>query len=389
MKKQLILQHVWSVLLLLTFTFILSCDPESSETPPTTTGEITPVVIDEGLNRPWGMAFLENNTFIVTERNGGIKYHDGRNIQDITHSFNVQQSGQGGFLDIQVSPNYETDGYIYMTYSKRISSNTSTLALVRFKLNNLQVTDEEELFEAQPYLGGDLHYGSRMTFDQSGHVYVTTGDRYTYSTASAIADVNQAYPQTLNNHWGKVIRLNLDGSIPLDNPFHTVFAALPEVYTYGHRNPQGITYNPNTNQVLVCEHGAQGGDEINLIESGKNYGWPAITYGKDYNNNSIGNGTTQSGMEQPLIYWDPSVAPSSLLFYKGNRYPDWEGAYFMTNLAAEKFIRLSLANTTMTAEEDLYDGAFGRIRYITESPDGLLYFLTDSPNGRVMQLEIQ
>ncbi|MEL6132218.1 MAG: PQQ-dependent sugar dehydrogenase [Bacteroidota bacterium] len=349
---------------------------------------ITPTTIVSGLNHPWGMTFLDANTFLVTERNGGIQYFDGNKLTEIAHDLDVVQEGQGGLLDIAIAPDYEQTGYIYMTYAKRITASNSTTALVRFRFDGNQISDIEELFMALPAVSNPVHYGSRIAFDEAGHVYMTLGDRYTYDAASDIPDVFQALPQTLDNHWGKVVRLNLDGSIPSDNPFVGQADAQEEIYTYGHRNPQGIAYDPDQQAIVINEHGAQGGDEINLLTAGSNYGWPVITYGKDYNNRSIGLGTSRSGIEQPLLYWDPSLAPSSMAYYIGDRYPNWSGQWFVSTLAGETLVRLSWDGSTLVEEARLFRRELGRIRAVVASPEGLLYLLVDSSNGQVVQLSI-
>ena len=206
--------------------------------------------------------------------------------------------------------------------------------------------------------------------------------------ASNLADPNRSYPQDLETHWGKVIRLNLDGSIPADNPFVNQGSALAEIYSYGHRNPQGIAFDKSSNQLFVNEHGARGGDEINLIGGGKNYGWPVITYGRDYNGRDIGEGTSKEGMEQPLVYYDPSVAPSSHLIYTGNVYPEWKGNHFMANLANQSLFRLSWDGSDMMQQEALYSNRLGRIRHITQSPSGFLYLLIDSEQGSIVKLAV-
>jgi len=370
-------------------SLLLSCNRTPEVTEPTPgQNTIIPTTIVNGLVHPWGMTFLTETRFLVTERNGGLQLYDGEKLIEIPHSLDVLQEGQGGLLDIQASPDYAQTGFIYMTYAKRVTNSTSTTALIRFKINSNVMFEVEELFVASPAYNSEAHYGSRIAFDQSAHIFVTLGDRNAYSTASSISDVFQAFPQQLDNHWGKVIRLNGDGSIPQDNPFVGQADALDEIYTYGHRNPQGIAFKASHDEILINEHGAQGGDEVNILEPGKNYGWPVITYGKDYNGQTIGLGTSRAGMEQPLLYWDPSIAPSSMAYYQGNRYPDWKNQWFVSALAEETLVRLSWDGQTLVEEEQLYRNQLGRIRAVVESPDGLLYLLTDSSNGRVVQLAV-
>ena len=347
---------------------------------------IRPEMIISGFNHPWGMAFIDEDTWLLTERNGDLLLIDKGISQVLNHGLEVQYGGQGGLLDIQVAPDFAQSGFIYLTYSKKGSNNTSTLALVRFKINGTMVEEMEELFEAQPYHSGNLHYGSRIAFDENGHIFVSLGDRYHYGAASSLSNPGQSFPQDLTKHWGKIIRLNLDGSIPADNPFVDQPTALPEIYSYGHRNPQGIAFDKRTNQIFVNEHGARGGDEINLIEAGKNYGWPVITYGRDYNGRTIGEGTSKSGMEQPLIYYDPSVAASSHLIYTGNVYPEWTDNHFMTNLADATLFRLTWDGAEMVQQEMLFPNSLGRIRHIAQSPAGFIYLLIDADQGGIVKL---
>lgn len=360
-------------------------------TPPTDGSGANPKITAEtvlsGFNHPWGMALIDEDTWLITERNGDLLLIENSVSKKLNHNLNVRYGGQGGLLDIRVAPDFEQSGFIYLTYSKRGNNNTSTLALVRFKLDGTEVQEMEELFEALPYHGSSLHYGSRIAFDENGHVFVSLGDRFHYGAASSLSDANQSYPQDLDKHWGKIIRLNLDGSIPADNPFVNQSEALPEIYSYGHRNPQGIAFDKSTQQLFVNEHGAQGGDEINLISAGNNYGWPVITYGRDYNGQTIGEGTSKAGMEQPLLFFDPSVAPSSHLIYTGTVYPDWTGHHFMATLANERLFRLTWDGTNLTQQETLYRNSLGRIRHITQSPGGFIYLLIDSDQGAIVKLD--
>ena len=348
---------------------------------------ITPKVIVSGLNHPWGMAFIDEKTILITERNGSVQLYNGEQLQPISIQLDIKATGQGGLLDIKLSPNYSQDGYILMTYSKLINASLSTTALVRFKLDGQKAHSKEELFEATPYLVNPYHYGSRIAFDQSGYMYITLGDRYNYTTASAIDDPTQADAQRLNSYWGKVLRLNLDGSVPSNNPYAQQSEALSEIYSYGHRNPQGIAYDSLKEQLYILDHGPQGGDEINKILSGKNYGWPVITYGIDYNNTSVGIGTVKSGMEQPLHYWDPSIAPSSLLIYHGTIYPEWKGDWFVTALKDKTLYRISWDGENIGSINRMYEGDYGRLRNISLSPEGYLYLLVDDEKGSLIKLD--
>ena len=372
-------------LITLTMCF-LSCDTTKSDllnAAPTLGNGYETIISD--LNHPWGLAFLSEEEILITERNGDLKFLKSAKLKTIELDLEVNSRGQGGLLDIKLSPNYEKDEYIYLTYSKRISENLSTTSLVRFRLKEEKVVDMEEIFEALPYVASSYHYGSRIAFDNKENIYITVGDRFNYTTASEIGDPYLSDPQKLNNHLGKIIRLKLDGSIPEDNPFLAEENAYPEVFTLGHRNPQGIAYNPATNQLFIADHGPQGGDEVNELFAGRNYGWPVITYGKDYNDQKVGLGTAQNGMEQPLHYWDPSVAPSSLLIYSGNKYSAKDGELFVTSLKNKTLFKVSLVEKKITVN-GFYKNEFGRIRNIEISPGGVLYLITDDNNGSIIKL---
>lgn len=341
-------------------------------------------IITNDLNYPWGFAFLDETRILISERSGLLKLIDGKLIQNIETRLQVNFSGQGGLLDIKKSPKYDQDKYLYLTYSKR-KKGLSTTALIRFNIESNMIVNVEELFEALPYVRSNIHYGSRITFDEAGHLLLTVGDRFNYTTASRIADVFKADPQRLDNHLGKTIRLNLDGTTPKDNPFLGLAGALPEIFTYGHRNPQGIYHNSVDGQVYIVDHGPKGGDEINQLIAGKNYGWPVVTYGKDYNDEKVGVGSRYSDTEEPLHYWDPSVAPSSLLIYSGANYQNWKNSWFVTTLRERTLIRLVKIENQLI-EERLYQNEFGRIRKIEASPTGDLFLLTDGGEGNLIKI---
>ena len=341
-------------------------------------------IIKNDLNYPWGFAFLDETRILISERSGLLKLIDGKLIQNVETRLQVNFSGQGGLLDIKKSPKYDQDKYLYLTYSKR-KKGLSTTALIRFNIESNRIVNVEELFEALPYVRSNIHYGSRITFDEAGHLLLTVGDRFNYTTASRIADVFTADPQRLDNHLGKTIRLNLDGTTPKDNPFLGLAGALPEIFTYGHRNPQGIYHNSVDGQVYIVDHGPKGGDEINQLIAGKNYGWPVVTYGKDYNDEKVGVGSRYSDTEEPLHYWDPSVAPSSLLIYSGANYQNWKNSWFVTTLRERTLIRLVKIENQLI-EERLYQNEFGRIQKVEASPTGDLFLLTDGGEGNLIKI---
>ena len=328
------------------------------------------------------MAFIDEKTILITERNGSVQLYKGEQLQSISIQLDIEATGQGGLLDIKLSPNYSQDGYILMTYSKLINASLSTTALVRFKLDGQKAHSKAELFEATPYLVNPYHYGSRIAFDQSGYMYITLGDRYNYTTASAIDDPTQADAQSLNSHWGKVLRLNIDGSVPSNNPFAQQSEALSEIYSYGHRNPQGIDLDPVTQKIYSCEFGPRGGDELNRVDKEKNYGWPVITYGKEYWGPSIGD-THKKGMEQPVTHWTPSIAVCGIDFYDANIFKNWKNNLLVTSLKFENLYRLEIENNEVIDQELIYH-AGSRIRDVETGPDGYLYLALEGP-GRIIR----
>ena len=324
------------------------------------------------LGIPWGMTFLSKNTLLVTERSGSILFVDLKNNtkRKLNNTPVVLTDGQGGMLDVVLSPNYKTDGWIYFTYVKNINNEGATI-LARAKLKKYTFYAWQELLVSNSRTTTSHHFGSRIAFDDNGHVFFSIGDRGERPNA-----------QNLLNHAGSIIRLNLDGSIPKDNPFVNNKKALPEIWSYGHRNPQGLAYDFNTNNLWEIEHGPRGGDEINLIKSAANYGWPIISYGKEYwGPIAVGEGTHRNGMQQPIKIYDPSIAPGSLLLYSGNVFPKWKGNLFAGALKLRHINRIVLNNKNEAIrEERLFESLNERIRAISQSPDGLIYFSTDDGN---------
>ena len=297
----------------------------------------------------------------------------------------VHAEGQGGLLDVAPHPDFATNRLLYLTYSKPIpGTDGATTALIRGRLDDQRLTNVEELFVAQSRGAG--HYGSRIAFDGAGHVFITVGDRQ----APSEGDLAAHPAQQLSNHHGVVIRLNEDGSVPSDNPFVGQEGALPEIWSYGHRNAQGMAFRPGTEELWLNEHGPQGGDEVNLIRSGQNYGWPVVGYGVNYRSGTtIHEGTHREGMEQPTHVWVPSIAPSGLLFYTGNAFPEWQGDMFVGGLSGQQLARLELDGAEITVEETLLSG-YGRIRDVVQGPDGMIYLAIDDRRGEptaVVRLE--
>lgn len=315
------------------------------------------------LDIPWGMDFMPDGSFLITEKNGElIHYKDGSKII-ISGTPEVYARGQGGLLDVRLSPNYDTDKSIYITYSSTEGdAKGGHTALMKATLNGDQLTDKKVLYKATPNTTKGQHWGSRIVFDDDGHVFFTIGER-------GERDVN---PQDITRDGGKVYRLNIDGSIPKDNPFVGEKNAKEAIWSYGHRNPQGMDINPKTGDIWVHEHGPRGGDEINLVKKGANYGWPVITYGINYSGTEITDQREKEGMEQPVYYWLPSIAPSGMAFVKGDNYPDLAGNLLVGSLKFQYLEADYLKDGAVIKREKLLDG-IGRIRDINQAPDGTVY----------------
>lgn len=335
-------------------------------------------VVTAGLEHPWSLAFLPDGRFLVTERPGRLRIieADGRLLPEPVAGLPViEASGQGGLLDVVLHPKFETNRWVYFSYNEPGPGGMGT-AVGRGRLRGTQLHDTEVLFRLAPKSSRGQHFGSRLVFDRQGYLFITLGDRGDRPRAQDLAD-----------HAGSVIRLNDDGSIPADNPFVNRDGARPEIYSYGHRNIQGATLHPVTGRLWTHEHGPQGGDEINLPQPGVNHGWPVITYGVNYGvGTRIGEGTHKPGMAQPLYYWVPSIAPSGMTFYLGDRFPAWRGDLFVGSLKFRSLVRLRIQDGQVVHEERMLGDELGRIRDVRAGPDGLLYLLTDADNGRLVRL---
>ena len=330
----------------------------------------------EGLGVPWGMTFLSPTELLVSERGGRVRLLDIERltVSDIAGAPAVAVRGQGGLLDVAAGPDYASDGWIYFTYSKAVGSDAAT-TLSRARLEQGRLVDWQELLVTEPATGGGRHFGSRIAFDDRGHVYFGVGDRGERQLA-----------QDLGNHIGTIMRLKLDGSVPADNPFVGVPGARDEIWSYGHRNPQGLLFDRATGRLWSIEHGPRGGDEINLVRKGRNYGWPVVSHGKEYwGPISIGEGTEKPGIEAPVKVYIPSIAPGSLLLYRGQAFPEWQGDLFAGALKLRHLNRVSLSPVAEAAgEERLLEDFGARIRALAEGPDGWIYFSTDG--GRILRL---
>ncbi|WP_370174078.1 PQQ-dependent sugar dehydrogenase [Leeuwenhoekiella palythoae] len=359
----------FSILLLSVLTTVIACaqnpkEVKDNDVPITVSETYEYEVIVPDLINPWGMAFLPDGSLLITEKSGElIHFVNGEKIT-IDGVPEVYNRGQGGLLDIQLSPNYESDGFIYFTYSSTEGeAKGGNTALMRAQLSGNSLSNQEVLYKATPNTTKGQHWGSRIVFDDAGHVFFTAGER-------GERDIN---PQDITRDNGKVYRLNLDGSIPTDNPFVGTENAKEAIWSYGHRNPQGMLINPETNEIWVHEHGPRGGDEINVIKKGANYGWPVITYGINYSGTDITDITKKEGMEQPLYYWVPSIAPSGMAMVTSDAYPDLKGNLLVGSL---KFVYLEALyldeNNSVMKREKLLDG-IGRVRNVIQGPDGFVY----------------
>ena len=315
------------------------------------------------LINPWGMTFLPDGSMLITEKSGQLIQVKNGIQTEITGVPEVFDRGQGGLLDIQAAPDYDQNGWIYITYSSTAGAEKGgNTALMRAKIAGNSLIDQAVLYKASPNTTKPQHFGSRIVFDNEGHVFFTAGER-------GERDIN---PQDITRDNGKVYRLNLDGSIPQDNPFVGQENAKAAIWSYGHRNPQGMILNPETHEIWVHEHGPRGGDEINVIKKGANYGWPVITYGINYSGSEITDQTEKEGMEQPLYYWIPSIAPSGFAFVTSAQYPDLKGAILVGSLKFVYLEALYLEDNQVVKREKLLDG-IGRVRNVVQGPDGFIY----------------
>ena len=329
-----------------------------------------------GLQNPWGIAFLPSGDMLVTERPGRLRLIRGGTLQPepIAGVPEVFARGQGGLLDVALHPHFATNRLVYLSYSKP-GPEGATTAVIRGRLDGNRLAEVEEIFEARAWSGTGLHFGSRLLFDREGYLFVSVGERGSQENA-----------QNLGNHAGKIMRLHDDGRVPTDNPFVGRSGVLPEIWAYGIRSPQGLAIHPATGEIWESEHGPRGGDEINHIRPGRNFGWPVITYGINYNGSPITDITSKEGMEQPAHQWTPSIAASGLAIYEGAAFPQWRGDYFVGALAGKHLARVRLRNGRTAEEEKLLTGLDGRIRDVRVGPDGFLYVLTDERDGGVYRI---
>jgi aldose sugar dehydrogenase len=336
-------------------------------------------VLTRGLSHPWSMAFLPDGRMLVTERGGRLRIVtadfklDPQPVEGVPQ---IVTGGQSGLFDVVLHPDYAKTGWLYLAYMAE-GEGGSGLEVMRARLDGHKLAQAQVIFRAQPKVRGSLNLGGRMIFDRQGLLYVSVGDRFQADRSQRPGDDS-----------GKVVRITDTGAVPPGNPYGGKQGAQPEIYTLGNRNIQGMALHPRTGELWTHEHGPQGGDEINVIRAGRNYGWPVITYGVNYGiGTKIGEGTHKAGMEQPLYYWVPSIAPSGMAFYEGERYPGWRGNLFVGALRDETLVRLELDGEKVTREERLIKNVLGRIRDVRTGPDGYLYLLTDESSGVLARLE--
>jgi glucose/arabinose dehydrogenase len=338
--------------------------------------------VASGLENPWALVFLPDGRKLITERPGRLRIlgSDGKLSPPVAGLPAVAAIGQGGLLDVALAPDFAQSRMIYFSFAEPRAPFGNGTSVARARLvedkDGAKLDDLKVIFRQQPAVIGGFHFGSRLAFARDGTLFVTLGERHRQDRA-----------QDLSAHLGKVVRIRPDGTVPPDNPFVGRKDALPEIWSFGHRNPQGAAIHPTTGKLWIHEHGPRGGDEVNIPEKGKNYGWPVIGYGTEYSGARIHASSQKEGMEQPIHYWVPiSIAPSGMAFYTGNAFPNWRGNLFIGALAARSLVRLELAGEKVVSEEKLLANLGARIRDVRQAPDGTLWLLTDARDGKVLRL---
>ncbi|SUI74883.1 PQQ-dependent sugar dehydrogenase [Shewanella morhuae] len=351
----------------------------------TEAGNIQIKTIAEGLENIWGMAFLPDGNMLVTERAGRMRIVSttGKVGEPLTGLPPMYAKGQGGLLDVVLAPDFATSQKIYFSYAEPAEGEASELnsTAVSFAvLNGNKLENLTRVFSQQPKINSGHHFGSRLVWAPDGTLFITLGDRYSEKDKA----------QTLDNHLGKVVRINADGSVPQNNPFVNTAGALPEIWSIGHRNMQGAAINPTSKVLWTGEHGPQGGDELNIDQAAKNYGWPVITYGENYGGGKIGEGTHKTGMEQPVYKWVPSIATAGFMFYTGDKFPQWQNNILLASLKEKTLVRLVLNGDKIIKEERLLKNELGqRLRTVVQGPDGLIYLVTDEAKSKIYQISPQ
>jgi len=336
--------------------------------------------VADGLSHPWALAFLPDGSMLVTEREGNLRHVSDGVSDPIAGVPEVDSRGQGGLLDVAIDPQFEENRLVYLSFAEAGDGGNGT-AVARGTLSEDHSTLEnvEVIFRQQPKVESELHFGSRLVFDRDGFLFITLGERS--------HEQFRGQAQELNSHLGKIIRVNPDGSVPDDNPFVDQEGALPEIWSYGHRNVQAAALNPDTGILWEIEHGPRGGDELNIVERGANYGWPLVTLGINYDGTTIGEGVEhQEGMVDAIRTWTPVIAPSGMIFYQGEAFPDWQGNVFVGGLASTALVRLTVDGDSISGEERLLESLGLRIRDVAEGPDGAIYVATDESDGEILRL---
>ena len=348
-----------------------------SPQPSPVSGVVRVETVARGLVNPWALAFLPDGRMLVTERPGRLRIvsKDGTLSAPLTGVPEVLARSQGGLLDVALDPDFARNRLVYLSYSEPGTMGTSGTAVARGRLGAAGLENVQVIYRQEPKVRSGGHYGSRLVFARDGKLFITQGDRQN----------QRPKVQDMTSTIGKVVRINPDGTIPADNPFVKREGARPEIWSLGHRNAQAAALHPETGELWTVEHGARGGDELNNPKAGRNYGWPVITYGVDYSGARIGEGSAADGMEQPVYYWDPVIAPSGMAFYTGDRYPGWKGHVVIGSLSGS-LVKLVLANGRVTSEERYLGDLRERIRDVQQGPDGYLYLVTDSADGRILRV---
>jgi len=337
-------------------------------------GAIKVETVAGGLDHPWGLTFLPDGRMLVTERPGRLRLvaQDGKISEPLKGVPEVFAEGQGGLLDVALDPNFGSNGVVYLSYSELGERGAGT-AVARAKLGDNGLDDVQVIFRQEPKVDGGNHFGSRLAFSPDGKLFVTLGERFKFAPA-----------QDLGTHLGKVVRINSDGSVPQDNPFVGQKGALPEIWSYGHRNPQGAAIHPETGKLWENEFGPLGGDELNIPAAGANYGWPVVSWGKHYNGTDIPDPPTHPEFADAIYHWNPVISPSGMTFYTADAIPGWKGNLLIGGLSSEAIVRLVLDGEKVTEEERIPMGT--RIRDVSQGPDGAVYALTDEGDGKILRL---
>jgi glucose/arabinose dehydrogenase len=365
----------------LTLVIARPAHPQEDQRFRTEKAEIAVETVAGGLQNPWSLAFLPDGRMLVTERPGRLRIvsPDGQLSEPVSGLPRIAARGQGGLLDVALDPDFAANRRIYLSFAENRGEGRAGTSVARAQLppdgSSLQAV--EVIFRQQPSHAGGNHFGSRLVFDRQGNLFVTLGDRFDL----------KAEAQNPANHIGKIVRITTDGQPAPNNPFLSREGARPEIWSLGHRNVQAATLHPGSGELWTVEHGARGGDELNIPQAGRNYGWPVITYGVDYSGARIGEGTAKPGLEQPVFYWDPSIAPSGMAFYTGDKFPEWRGSVLIGALAGRHVARLETSGNKVTHQEQILQGLRERIRDVRQGPDGFLYLLTDSSEGRILRVK--